>query len=87
MQLSDDAGRAHFDAVREWQTEVVFLHGAPYYAWSACVRKPGFETREVPVPEAGGLASVRLEPGDALDCPGVGRDFMIPPKAARTPAP
>ncbi len=76
---SDANGRVHFDAVREWRTEVMALHGALYYHWSLCVAKPGYRTIEVPVDADAALQILSLKPGDSIECPTVAHDRMILP--------
>lgn len=82
---SDANGRVHFDAVREWRTEVMALHGALDYYWSLCVAKAGYRTIEVPVDTDAGMQRLSLKPGDAIDCPTVAHDRMILPDKATEP--
>lgn len=41
---TSQAGIASFDAMREWRTEVLMLHGAEEFFWNWCISGEGFET-------------------------------------------
>ena len=41
---TDSSGHAHFDSVREWRIEALFIHGAEFFFWNWCVDKDGYET-------------------------------------------
>lgn len=68
FMTSDHEGRVSVSKKEEW--EVVFpllMHGVPYYYWTLCVEKPGFQTvvQEVETKQSAAQVSVVLLPGEA----------------------
>ena len=65
-RASDAEGVARFDSRRQWQTEVLFLHGRLVYYWEWCVMAPGYRTALLPFSTP---QPVRLTPGHSQPCP------------------
>ena len=65
-------GVASFEAIREWRTEVLMIHGSEAFFWNWCIRKAGFATYVTynrSASEFQRAGSVRLTPGVESGCP------------------
>ena len=65
-------GVASFEAMREWRTEVLMIHGSEEFFWNWCIRKTGFATHVTSNRSASEFqraVQVRLKPGVDSPCP------------------
>lgn len=65
-------GTASFDAMREWRTESLMIHGAQEFFWIWCIRKSGYVTYLARYDGPDKVVSsllVQLEPGQSSPCP------------------
>ena len=69
IKTTNENGVAVFEARREWQTEMLAVHGVRYYYWHWCIRKPGFKTYVSVQYKFESQAAVRLSRGPSSACP------------------
>ena len=70
-RLTNALGGGEFSGKREWQIEIIFLHGRKEYFWNWCVEKQGYttyETRHNSASKFDDDATVKLMPGNSTPC-------------------